>query len=280
MAPHDLPTIVQTRSHARRVAAALLTSLLCACASLPPSNKAVIGGATIAYSRSGSGGPPVVLQSGLGDDRAPWLEVIRGLEGRHAVLAYDRPGYGTSRATTGPRDPCTVAAEAHALLAVSGLKPPYILVGHSLGGLYQAVYAHLYPEEVAGLVLLDPTHPQHWATVQRELPATATALRALRSTVFSAAARREFDDQAACLDQLAPLALKQVPTRILVSTRFSALEGPDFQAMVGRLRDDWLRLTGAAAFVPVAGSGHYLQRDAPAAVVRAIESLAARAEAR
>jgi hypothetical protein len=66
-----------------------------------------------------------------------------------------------------------------------------------------------------------------------------------------------------------------VPTRILVSTRFSALEGTDFQRMLGTLRDDWLRLTGAPAWVPVAGSGHYIQRDAPADVVRAVEQAAA-----
>jgi pimeloyl-ACP methyl ester carboxylesterase len=250
--------------------------MLCACASMPTTDTAAVAGATIAYTRAGQGAPPVILQSGLGDDRAPWAEVFRGLESRHTVFAYDRPGYGGSSATPGPRDPCSVATETRAVLAAAGLKPPYILVGHSLGGLYQYVYARLYPEDVAGLVLLDPTHPRHWEALQRDAPGAASAIRFLRTTLFTAVARREFDDQARCLDKIDTLVSRQVPAQILVSTRFSALEGQDYQAMLWRLRDDWLRLTGAAACLPVANSGHYIQRDAPVAVVRAIEELAAR----
>lgn len=269
-------TWLARRGHARTAAALLLSSLLCSCASLQTTGTAVVGGATIAYTRSGQGAPVIVLQSGLGDDRSPWAEVLRSLEGRYTVFAYDRPGYGASSAAPGPRDACRVAAETRAVLAAAGLKPPYILVGHSLGGLYQYVYARRYPEDVFGLVLLDPTHPQHWETLQRDDPAGASLVRALRSTLFTAAARREFDDQARCLDTLAPEASRRPPTRILVSTQFPPLEGAAFRAMVARLRSDWLRLTGAAAWLPVAGSGHYIQRDAPAAVVRAIEGLPAR----
>jgi pimeloyl-ACP methyl ester carboxylesterase len=256
---------------------AVLAGSLSACASLPATDTVAVGSATIAYARGGQGGPPIVFQSGLGDDRAPWAEVFRGLAGRHTVLAYDRPGYGgSSGAAPGPRDPCSVAAEMRAVLAAAGLKPPYVLVGHSLGGLYQHAFAQLYPGEVAGLVLLDPTHPRHWETLQREAPAAASVVRALRATVFTAAARREFDDQARCLDRLDTPAPRPVPTQILVSTRFSALEGPEFQRMVKDLRNDWLRLSGAAGWTPVANSGHYIQRDAPATVVHAVEELAAR----
>lgn len=263
------------RRRARAAATLLLSSLLASCATLQATGSAVVGGTTIAYARSGQGAPAIVLQSGLGDDRSPWAEVFRSLQGRHTVFAYDRPGYGGSGAAPGPRDACSVAAETRAVLAAAGLKPPYILVGHSLGGLYQYVYARRYPEDVAGLVLLDPTHPQHWQTLQRDDPAGASLVRALRSTLFTAAARREFDDQARCLDTLAPAASRRPPTRILGSTQFPALEGAAFRAMVARLRSDWLRLTGATAWLPVANSGHYIQRDAPAAVVRAIEELAA-----
>lgn len=269
-------TSFDRRCRGRTVAVLVLTSLLCACASLQQTDTAVVAGASIAYNRSGQGAPAIVFQSGLGDDRAPWAEVFRGLESRHTVFAYDRPGYGGSSAAAGPRDACSVAAETRAVLAAAGLKPPYILVGHSLGGLYQHVYARLYPQDVAGLVLLDPTHPLHWETLQRDVPTAASSVQALRATLFTAAARREFDDQAQCLDKLDAAVSRQAPTRILGSTRFSALEGQEFQRMITRLRDDWLRLTGAAAWSPVANSGHYIQRDAPAAVVRAIEDLASR----
>jgi pimeloyl-ACP methyl ester carboxylesterase len=259
----------------RRVAALLLMACaLAGCSSLKTSGSANVSGVPIAYARAGQGDPPIVFQSGLGDDRSPWADVYRALQSHRTVLAYDRPGYGDSGAAAGSRDPCAIAAELRAVLAASGLKPPYLLVGHSLGGLYQYAFARLYPEDVAGLVLLDPTHPQHWPSMQREAPAAATTIQALRSTVFSAAARREFDQQTACSDRIEASGARPVPTRILVSTRASAIEGADFQRMLARLRDNWLQLTGAQSLDAVPGAGHYLQRDAPAAVVRAIEDLA------
>ncbi len=216
-----------------------------------------------------------MLQSGLGDDSSPWAEVFRALQLRHTVLAYDRPGYGASSTAAGSRDPCTIATEARSVLLAAGLKPPFVLVGHSLGGLYQYVFSRLYPGDVAGLVLLDPTHPQHWLSMQREAPVAASALLAVRTTLFNAAARREFDQQADCMEQVEAMPVHTVPTRLLVSSRASAVEGADFQRMLARLREDWLRLSGAKSVETVANAGHYLQRDAPGATVRAIEEVAA-----
>jgi pimeloyl-ACP methyl ester carboxylesterase len=237
----------------------------------------------LAHQLSGQGaGPLLVLQSGLGDGSASWAEVQPLLARAHRVLAYDRPGEGRSPAVAGPRDPCTVADELHALLQQLQLPPPYVLVGHSLGGLYQFVYARRYPGEVLGLVLLDPTHPDHWAQVQAQTPALAAMLKGLRSTVFSAAAAREFDDQAACLATLAasPATLSATssatppPAQVLLSTERAALETPAFARMLDGLRHDWLRLLGAHAVLqPVPGTTHYIQRDAPAAVVRAVASV-------
>ncbi|MBK7417536.1 MAG: alpha/beta hydrolase [Dechloromonas sp.] len=62
------------------------------------------------------------------------------------MFAYDRPGYGSNPASNTPRDPCTIATELRDQLRSAGLPPPYVLVGHSLGGLYQYVFARLYPE--------------------------------------------------------------------------------------------------------------------------------------
>jgi len=250
--------------------------LLTACAASPTRTASVGSSPAIAYAYTPAGtAPTVVLQSGLGDGLGPWEAVGEALQGRRAVFAYDRPGYGASPAASGPRDPCAVAAELHALLAATGVKPPYVLVGHSLGGLYQYVFARLYPGEVAGLVLLDPTHPRHWQTMQAEAPGAAAVIKGLRATLFSAAARQEFDDQMVCLDRIERVTAPAPPTQILVSGRFGPAEGEAFQRMVWRLREDWLKLTGARALATVEGSGHYLQREAPARVVQAIESVSA-----
>ncbi len=276
MKPSSCAPASPHRPRRARWAAGACAALLAACANLLPPSQTTLEGRVLIYTRGGQGAPVVVLQSGLGDDRLPWAAVQHALQAHYTVLSYDRPGYGGSAGVAGARDACTVATELHALLATLGLQPPYILVGHSLGGLYQHAYARLYPQDVAGLVLLDPTHPQHWAAMKADVPAAATAIKVLRSTVFNAAARREFDDQAGCLERLqgAPAPGAQtVPTRLLASTRFSAVEGADFQKMLERLRDDWLLMTAARTWQRVPDAGHYIQRDAPDAVVRAVQSL-------
>ncbi|WP_088285781.1 alpha/beta fold hydrolase [Ideonella sp. A 288] len=215
--------------------------------------------------------PVVVLQSGLGDGRTTWHTVWQQLTARHRVFALDRPGYGDSPSTTVPRDPCQVARELHAALRDAKVPPPYLLVGHSLGGLYQVAFARLYPAETAGVLLLDPTHPEHLATLQRETPKTAALLSGLRDTVFTATMRAEFDAQAQCLNTLPPWP-PAVPARLLFSGRFGPLETADYQRTLSQLRQDWRqRLVATAETIP--NSGHYLHHDAPQSVLQAVEQL-------
>ncbi|WP_176256863.1 alpha/beta fold hydrolase [Derxia lacustris] len=264
----------------RRACLAGLAALLSACASAPaPADKSIAGpgGAPVAVSierPAVATGPVVVLQSGLGDGRAPWATVAQQLAARHTVFSYDRPGYGDSASVAGPRDPCSVAAELHQLLQSAGLPPPYLLVGHSLGGLYQHAFARLYPQDVAGVLLLDPTHPDHLVSLKATSPALAGTVQVMRSVLFGAAARREFDDQAICRERLIGPPPQPLPTRLLVSTRRAPLEEGAFADMLDRLRDDWLLLTGAARVERVPDAGHYLQTDQPARVVAAIDALA------
>ena len=246
-------------------AVALLLALLAGCSGQPVKDGD-------AYVRAGQQPPVVFLQSGLGDGKDTWNKLIPDLARDHTVFAYDRPGYGAARPTDGPRDPCTIAQEAHALLGSKGAPPPYILVGHSLGGLYQYAFAKLYPDEVAGLVLVDPTHPRHWETMQRQAPTQAAMLKALR-LAFSTSERREFDDQAGCLDRLALDQPLQVPTRILVAGRLRPEEKGNYETMLDGLRRDWLRLTGAPRLERVLDASHYIQEDNPRAVLAAVRDL-------
>lgn len=266
------------------LAVALLS--LSACSVLPTTNTVMVGdnaevsvsrlGPSYPTSADGRPEPVVVLQSGLGDSRQPWLGVARELaRQRHAVFSYDRPGYGNSPGVDGPRDPCSVASELHALLQASRVDPPYLLVGHSLGGLYQHAFARMYPQDVAGLLLLDPTHPEHLAGMKRDTPTLAATVTGMRYLTFVPAARREFDDQAGCNTRLMGPPTLPVPTRLLVSTKRSPLESSDFAALLERLRTDWLQLTGATAVEPLAGAGHYLQKERPAEVVKAVNEMLA-----
>jgi pimeloyl-ACP methyl ester carboxylesterase len=74
------------------------------------------------------------------------------------VFAYSRPGYGQSEPSPEPRDAAQIVEDLRALLTARGLAPPYVLVGHSFGGAYMEFFAKAHPEEVNGVVLVDPRH--------------------------------------------------------------------------------------------------------------------------
>lgn len=269
-----------TARHLQALRTTVAACLLLGACATPPIDAGTSNDGKIAFSRSGMGSPTIVFQSGLGDDRRTWSSILPALERTHTVFTYDRPGYGKSAPTGRPRDPCSIAEELHQLLQDSGLAPPYLLVGHSIGGLYQYAFAKRYPDDVAGVVLLDPTHPQHWKRMQRDASVQAAALKVMRVTVFPAAARREFDDQEECVEGLESQPPLGEPVRLLTRTVFSDMEHGTFEKMVHSLESEWRGLLGADRIERVPGSGHYIHRDKPRVVVRAIEDLVAELRAR
>lgn len=226
--------------------------------------------ATMSYSYHPGQGNTIVFQSGLGDGKSVWAKVISQLPQNRAYFSYDRYGYDASPSVATTRDACTIAHEQHDLLKQSGAKPPYLLVGHSIGGLYEYVYALLYPEEVAGVLLLDPTHPKHWETIQNEAPSAAAIIKTMRFTVFSPVMRKEFDAQTDCLNTLPTHYSTSFKTRILTSTLARAGEQGSYQDVLAKLRKDWIQLTGIAQTEPVDRATHYIQKDRPDSVVKAI----------
>jgi len=104
------------------------------------------------------GSPTVILDSGLGVPAAGWDLVMSDVAKFARVYSYDRAGYGWSSAGPMPRTSGEIVKELHALLAASGEKGPYVLVGHSFGGYNVRVYADQYPADVAGFVLVDTSH--------------------------------------------------------------------------------------------------------------------------
>ena len=88
-----------------------------------------------------------------------WDKVISEVSKTKSVFAYNRPGIGNSVKTDKPRDAEQIVEELRSYLKELKIRPPYVLVGHSSGGLYMQLFARKYPSEVAGLVLVDSTHP-------------------------------------------------------------------------------------------------------------------------
>ena len=109
-----------------------------------------------------SGGPTVVLEAGMGSFSPNWYWVQEELAPTIRSVAYDRAGFGWSRRSRRQRDAQTIAIELRDALRTAGIAPPYVLAGHSFGGLPVRAFADLYPELTAGLVLVDASHPDQW----------------------------------------------------------------------------------------------------------------------
>jgi pimeloyl-ACP methyl ester carboxylesterase len=254
---------------------ALVALLLAGCSAMPNTGTQRLVGGPVVYTYVGQGKPVVVLQSSIGDGRDPWIPVLSELRSRYSVFAYDRPGYGDSSATPPtPRNPCGIATELHDLLHASGVQPPYLLVGHSMGGLYQYAFSRLYPDEVAGLVLVDAVHPMHTRRMQVEVPLMANMLESMSRRVFRGILQVEYNMQTDCVDALLAKRRPDVPVRVLTRTVYTQEETiSGFEAMVHGLEPNWLPLTGGKRIEPVEGAGHYIQRDHPEAVVAAVDGV-------
>jgi pimeloyl-ACP methyl ester carboxylesterase len=147
-----------------------------------------VGGYRLHLDCVGTGSPTVVLEAGLGEPGAGiagWIAPAVASTTR--VCAYDRAGRGRSQSAPTAQDGNAIAVELHTLLDRAGEAGPYVLAGHSAGGLYAMSFAHLYPEEVAGLVLLDSSSPEQYRKVA-SFPAFYQGYRRV-SAVFPSLAR-------------------------------------------------------------------------------------------
>ena len=120
----------------------------------PPGQMVDVGGYRLHLYCTGAGGPTLVLDSGLGGPALQWALVQQALQQDTRVCAYDRAGLGWSEAGPAPRTSLQMARELHTLLHAAGEPGPYVLVGHSLGAFTVRLFAHEYPLETAGLVLV------------------------------------------------------------------------------------------------------------------------------
>ena len=127
-----------------------------------------VGGHRLHLVEKGQGSPAVILDAALGGSSISWQQVQTEISANTRVCSYDRAGLGWSEAGRGPRTARRLADELHALLGQAGVAPPYILVGHSFGGFSARQFAAQYPQEVAGMVLVDVPHPQEWARPSRQ----------------------------------------------------------------------------------------------------------------
>jgi pimeloyl-ACP methyl ester carboxylesterase len=135
-----------------------------------------VGGRRLHIECAGTGDPTVVLESGLSEGSPYWGRIAPAVSSSTRVCVYDRAGRGGSDDAGAPQDGLAVATDLHALLEKAGVSRPIVLVGHSTGGPYVRVFAQQYPDDVAGMVLLDaqpadaftalPTFPSAYSSIR------------------------------------------------------------------------------------------------------------------
>ncbi|MCW5606412.1 MAG: alpha/beta fold hydrolase, partial [Burkholderiales bacterium] len=242
-------------------------AVLPACTTIAVARDRAEGSTTHRFRLAGTGEPLVVFESGLGDTMAPWNDVVAQVSRATRTFTYNRAGYAGSPRAEGPRDAAAVVDELRSLLAAQGLPPPYVLVGHSLGGLYMQYYARNFPEEVAGLVLVDSTHWDQTATMRRETPALASLMQSM-SRIMPGAGRAEFAAMEATEQEVRQSPrLRPLPVTVLSAGQRlqpaqplrAALEGP-FAKHLDAMQLDLVAQLPEARHVIAKRSDHYIQR--------------------
>jgi pimeloyl-ACP methyl ester carboxylesterase len=133
-------------------------------------NSISVGGRKVQIVAKGDGSPTVVFESGFAGGLFLWNPALDKVATRTHVLAYERAGLGASDMGPDPRTAKQIALELHELLRVSSAPRPYVIVGHSMGGLYTRVFAHEYPQDVAAMVFVDPATEGYYDRLRVETP--------------------------------------------------------------------------------------------------------------
>ena len=263
----------------------------------------MLGGRQVYLECHGSGRPTVVMQSGYGNAGDIWSvatahlpAVAPGLATTNRVCVYDRPGStltidaagnmlssaqpGRSDQVPMPRTATALVTEWHDLLTTAGVPAPYLLVGHSIGGLFTVLYARTYPDEVAGMVLVDTTPPAFASLLPlQSLTLLKASLKAPSSIPGYAYEGYDLDDILRSID--AAPALRPTPTTLLFAGKPPDVSDP---AAVALLKDvavvqDQARAQFAAS-IPgattqlVPDAHHYIHVERPDVVIKAVQAVA------
>jgi D-alanyl-D-alanine carboxypeptidase len=248
-----------------------------------------IGDRSLFLSCSGTGSPTVILESGLNDTASVWSAVQGEVARTTRVCSYDRanvPGGASdpsepTASTPRLRSAAELVADLHALLAAAAVPGPYVLVGHSVGGLLVRLYAATYPDDVAALVLVDATHEDNWARLEEEIGPELWPQAVQQFTQAVAGGFLEPLDLAATAAEVR-YAREERPlpsTKLIVLTHTEApdaatlLQGLSIEAserLWSEQQADLVTLLPDSRQILAEGSGHYIQNDRPDLVIDAI----------
>lgn len=216
-------------------------------------------------------GSTVILEAGSGDSSEVWDAVQKQVEQFEHVCSYDRLGLGKSEKLAAPHTADEIVDDLHQLLQAGRVPPPYVMVGHSIGGIYVRKYAALYPGEVKGLVLLDSAHEEQFARVSQISPEWAQRIRERFSAEDQSASGFLPQDEHLAWHFNGPLIViehEQMPP--------SAASDPmakQSEALFHLLQKDLAGRSKFGQLCEAKKSGHYIQRDEPELVTEAIKDV-------
>ena len=252
-----------------------------------------IGGRHLYFECAGEGTPTILLESGLGDGSDSWNPVWEKFTAITSVCRYDRAGIGQSDPTQRPRSSREVVADLHSLLDKLGLAMPLVIVAHSFGCLHARLFAHQYPEKVAGLIFLDSTLPDLGEKILPFLPLPtdqdSEALQGFRTTQEDPKITEEIEGLVAnaCFAQvqayrsLGDIPLVHLDSGSLVFDPSASWWPPELPAALAEgftqsFIESKLALTALSSKgreVFVQGSGHYIHHDKPEMFVATVQQV-------
>lgn len=252
--------------------------------------KVDIGGRQLYIEVAGEGSPTVILEGGAGSPAETWDPIWPALTRITRLVRYDRLNLGQSDQDPSPRTAHDVATELDALLARAGLNGPYILVGHSFGGLFVRLFRDLYPARVAGLILLDASHHEQVERFSSLLPPVTPGeppeVTSRRERYCNRGFRLDegiiFWDSMKETAAVAPLGSLPltVISRALLSTEDLSqnMPGPLDLAIANEgawheMQAGLARLSSNSSYIVAEQSGHFVHHDRPELVVQAIERM-------
>ncbi|MDX2044280.1 MAG: alpha/beta hydrolase [Acidobacteriota bacterium] len=228
-----------------------------------------VGGHRLRVERFGKGSPTVVFEAGLAQPRTTWGRVPNDVAAFAQVVIYDRANLGDSDEIQGQRTSKQIVAELHAMLKAAGVEAPYVLVGHSFGGLNVRLFASQFPDEVAGIVLVDASHEDQ-ANRFAELLSEPERQNYLQ---HEGGGNYEHVDLLASSEEVRAAApIKPLPL-VVVSAPGNKNSGDASAKVHDELQLVLSRLLPNASQVIAENSGHFVQLDRPELVTNAIRTV-------
>jgi pimeloyl-ACP methyl ester carboxylesterase len=245
-----------------------------------------IDGRSLAYELTGRGETTVILETGIGAESAEWSPVEAALTYRARALRYDRAGRGASAPAADVRTVPDMLDDLNALLEASGARAPFLVVGHSFGGVLARAFAKARPRETCGLILAESMHPRQFDLLGPLFPKPADddAKPLAEMRTFWQTGWRQTDSTAERVDFVRALAaddisagsLKNLPVRVLSAASFDAAPFIDedarhrLQARWNELQRELVSISNDSESIFLEQSGHFIQRDQPDAIAHAV----------